>query len=113
MELRWLAVVPALLMGGAIIAIAPSAQAQTCGLRYDEGSNRPDKQAALIANGVTCERARAVFDDFFSGKGTSYARNGAMVDGYNCVGNPGGVYGETGVLSHCDGNGPHFELRDP
>jgi len=113
MELRWLAAVPALLIGGAIIAVAPLAHAQTCGLRYVQGSDRPDKQAALIANGVTCEQARAVFDDLFSGKGNSYARNGSMVDGYNCVGNPGGVYSQTGVLSYCDGNGAHIELRDP
>ena len=39
--------------------------------------------------------------------------HGAMVDGYDCVGNPYGVYGETGVLSHCDGNSAHFELSDP
>ncbi|MGN6336506.1 hypothetical protein [Mycobacterium sp.] len=102
-----------LVLGGAVVATAPVAQAQSCGLRYVEGSNRPDMNAALIANGVTCERAGVVFDDLFAGKGDHYARNGVTVDGYNCVGNPAGVYGQTGVLNYCDGGGAHFELRDP
>jgi hypothetical protein len=83
----------ALAVGETMVGIAPVAQAQSCGLRYVEGSNRPDKNAVLIANGMTCERARAIFDDWFGGKGTQTARNASTVDGYDCVGNPGGVYG--------------------
>ena len=35
-----------LVLGGAMVATAPAAQAQSCGLRYVEGSNQPDKNAA-------------------------------------------------------------------
>jgi hypothetical protein len=115
MRRHWKVIVPGLVLGATMVGIAPTpvAQAQFCGLRHSDGSTRPDKNAALIANGVTCEQASAVFNDWFGGKGTQTARNAATVDGYDCVGNPGGVYSQTGVLSYCDGNGAHFELRDP
>lgn len=102
-----------LALAGTLIGIAPQAQAQSCGLRNEQGSDRPDGNAMLVATGATCAQASAVFDDWAAGKGTPYARNGATVDGYNCVGNPAGVYSQTGVLSYCDGSGAHFELRDP
>jgi hypothetical protein len=41
-------------------------------------------------------------DDDMAGKGTKPSRNGSTVDGWNCFGNPAGVYSETGVLSYCE-----------
>jgi hypothetical protein len=43
-----------------------------------------------------------IMDDDLAGKGTRTARNASTVDGWNCVGNPGGIYSETGVLSWCE-----------
>jgi hypothetical protein len=37
-----------------------------------------------------------IMDDDLAGKGTRTARNASTVDGWNCVGNPGGIYSETG-----------------
>jgi len=45
---------------------------------------------------------RIVIDDDMAGKGTKTARNASTVDGWNCVGNPAGIYSETGVLSYCE-----------
>lgn len=46
-------------LGAAVVEPAAVAQAQSCGTSREEGSARPDGMAVLIANGVTCERARA------------------------------------------------------
>jgi hypothetical protein len=102
------ALVPALLlgMGGAVVAVAPQAQAQTCGaysLPPGLAESNPGTFTLTVRSGdVSCQQARQVMDDDMAGKGTKTARNGSTVDGWNCVGNPAGVYSETGVLSFCE-----------
>jgi hypothetical protein len=102
------ALFPALLLGvsGAVMAVAPQAQAQTCGvysLPPQLAQSNPGTFTLSVRSGdVSCQQARQVMDDDMAGKGTKTARNASTVDGWNCVGNPAGVYSETGVLSYCE-----------
>lgn len=43
-----------------------------------------------MANGWTRGRVGVVVDDLFAGKEPHHARNGVVVDGYNCSSAPGG-----------------------
>lgn len=120
MKLHWMAAIPAL-MGGAIITVAPQAQAgpvfQSCGayqLPAESARVNPGPHALIVrqGDGVSCGQAHGVFDDLFSGKGTRTAsRNVSMVDGYQCTGSFGAEYTETGVLTYCEGNGVWFSIR--
>lgn len=93
--------------------VAPVAGASTdCGL-YTPPLNQGSFNLVITQGTVACAQARGVLDDNFAGKGTPTARNAGTVDGYLCTGNPAGIYSETGVLSFCDANGVHFELRKP
>ena len=91
------------LLCGAGIALAP--QAQTCGVyslppRLAQGN--PGTFILNVRGEVSCQQARTIMNDWNAGKGTQTARNASTVDGWDCVGNPAGVYGETGVLSYCE-----------
>ena len=114
MKLRWIIVAPALALGGMMVGVAPEAAA---GPVFNPAEYQTDQgNFALVVrsgDGVTCQQARGVFDDWFAGKGTETARNGATVDGYACTGNPAGAHHESGILSYCEGNGAYFSLRNP
>ena len=120
MKRHWKAIAPALalLMGGTGIALAPPAladQLQSCGayqLSPAAAAGNPGT-FVLAIRGTNCQQARLVMSDWDAGKGTKTARNASTVDGYNCVGNPGGIYDETGELSYCEGNGAYFAIRKP
>lgn len=103
----------AVLVLGALIA-NPAAESapgpQSCGLYT---TSQGDFALVVQSGNVTCQEARGVFDRMFAGQATSITRNGSMIDAYKCVGNPAGIYSETGVLSYCEGNGARFELRNP
>lgn len=97
----------------AAIITAPLAEASSeCG-SYTPPINQGSFTLVITQGAVTCAQARGILDDNFAGKGTPTARNAATVDGYDCVGNPAGTFSETGVLSYCEADGVHFELRRP
>lgn len=106
MKRRWKAIVPVLMLGATVIAVAPQAQAQSCGvysLPPQISQSNPGTFMLSVRSGdVSCQQARQVMDDDMAGKGTKTARNASTVDGWNCVGNPAGIYSETGVLSYCE-----------
>ena len=115
--MNWIArICSALFAAPALFAVVniPAAQSaagqQSCGLH---GTNQGSFALVVQSGALTCQQARAVFDDMFAGKGTQTSRNGSAVDGYACTGNPAGAFHDTGVLSFCDGNGVHLELRNP
>lgn len=94
----------------AATVVGPVKAETSCGLY---GTGQGDFALVVQSGSVTCEEAREVFDHIFAGKGTPIARNGSIVDGYECVGNPAGAYRETGILNYCEGNSARFELRNP
>jgi hypothetical protein len=122
MKQHWKIVAPALAalgMGAMIVTVAPAAQAgpqlQSCGVYQlsPAGAVGNPGTFVLAVRGTNCQQARAVMGDWDAGKGTKIARNASTVDGYECVGNPGGTYDETGELSYCKGNGAYFAVRKP
>ncbi len=116
MSTRLIVAAAALFMLGAAAsatALIPVAGASTdCG-SYTPPINQGSFNLTVTQGAITCAQARGVLDDNFAGKATPTARNAGTVDGYLCTGNPAGVFSETGVLSFCDANGVHFELRKP
>lgn len=100
----------------ASVLTAPIAGAATsCGLYQLPAalaSSNPGSFALVVTSGqIDCSQARAILADQAAGKGTPILRNSAAVDGYTCVGNPGGTYSETGVLSYCEAGGVRFEVQ--
>jgi hypothetical protein len=93
-------------------AVAPFAAASTnCGSYVADPAN-PGPWNLLITSGdASCAQARSVLADWSGGKATMTSRNGGNVDGYACVGNPGGVLDETGVLEYCDAGSTHVEVH--
>ena len=92
---------------------SPIAEAATrCG-SYTPPGNQGSFDLVVTAGSISCAQARGILDDNFAGKATPTSRNSGDVDGYSCVGNPSGIFSETGVLSYCEANGVHFELQTP
>jgi hypothetical protein len=102
MKRRWKVIVPVLMLSTTVIAVVPEAQAQTCrvySLTPQLAQSNPGTFTQNVRSGdVSCQQARQVMDDFDAGKGTPFARNGSMVDGWRPHSSntrPGGFWAQT------------------